>query len=88
VNLDAVRERYQSMVEEIASNRSVVAAFKDQLTASNRSLLDVLDSYQRYYQSRLDVTQLLVGETQNQLRVAHLAGTLLGAVGAGAVQER
>ena len=83
VNLDAVHDRYASMLQEIASNRSVVAAFKDQLTASNRSLLDVLDAYQRFYQSRLDVTQLLVGETQNRLKIAHLTGTLLSAVGAG-----
>jgi adhesin transport system outer membrane protein len=88
INLDAVPERYQSMLQEIASNRSVVAAFKDQLTASNRSLLDVLDAYQRFYQSRLDVTQLLVGETQNRLKIAHLSGTLLAAVGAAPAAAR
>jgi outer membrane protein TolC len=54
----------------------VVTAFRAQMVGSNRPLLDVLDAYQRQHQSRLDLTQALISEAQNQLRVAHLTGSL------------
>jgi adhesin transport system outer membrane protein len=36
----------------------------------------VLDAYQRLHQSRLDMTALVLGELQNQVKVAHLTGRL------------
>jgi len=79
-NLEAVAERYRSVREELDADRAVVKAFQAQLTAANRSLLDVLDAYQRLYQTQLDMTSLVIGETQNHLKVAHLTGTLMGAL--------
>lgn len=76
-NIDSAAERYRSTMEELQANESVVEAFKAQLTGSNRSLLDVLDAYQRLYQTRLDITQLVITETQHHLKVAHLTGSLL-----------
>lgn len=81
-NLEAVAERYRSVSEELEADRAVVKAFQAQLTAANRSLLDVLDAYQRLYQTQLDMTALVIGETQNHLKVAHLTGTLMAALGA------
>ena len=75
-NLDAADQRFRSVRDELDANTSVVAAFRAQMVGSNRSLLDVLDAYQRLHQSRLDLTQVLVSEAQNQLRVAHLIGML------------
>ena len=83
-NLGAVTERYASVREELAANKRVVAAFKEQMLGANRSLLDVLDAYQRLYQSKLDLTQLLINETQLHLKVAHLTGVLLPALSAAA----
>lgn len=80
-NLDSVNERYASVREELDADRAVVNAFQAQLTAANRSLLDVLDAYQRLYQTQLDLTTLVVGETQNHLKVAHLTGTLMAMLG-------
>jgi adhesin transport system outer membrane protein len=82
-NLDAVADRYRSVREELDANRAVVQAFQAQLTASNRSLLDVLDAYQRLYQSQLDLTALVVAEAQNHLKAAQLTGALAEALGAG-----
>jgi TolC family type I secretion outer membrane protein len=76
-NINSATERYRSVTEELQANQSVVDAFKAQLTAANRSLLDVLDAYQRLYQTKLDITQVVVTETQNHIKVAHLTGTLL-----------
>jgi outer membrane protein, adhesin transport system len=54
----------------------VVAAFNEQLFATNRQLLDVLDAYQRLYQSKVDLTNLVVTEAQVRLQVSHLLGLL------------
>ena len=75
-NLEASGQRYSAVREELESNAKVVAAFRAQMLGSNRSLLEVLDAFQRLHQSRLDLTQALVSEAQNQLRVAHLTGSL------------
>jgi outer membrane protein TolC len=75
-NLEASGQRYSAVREELESNAKVVAAFRAQMLGSNRSLLEVLDAFQRLHQSRLDLTQSLVSEAQSQLRVAHLTGSL------------
>jgi outer membrane protein TolC len=75
-NLEASAQRYAAVRDELEANAKVVAAFKAQMLGSNRSLLEVLDAFQRLHQSRLDLTQSLVSEAQSQLRVAHLTGSL------------
>jgi adhesin transport system outer membrane protein len=74
--LESVDERFKSVQDELESNRRVVDAFRVQLNSGNRNLLDVLDAYQRYHQSRLDLLQLSITEMQNQLRVSHLIAKL------------
>jgi adhesin transport system outer membrane protein len=76
-NLEATSERFDSVREELEANRKVADAFKAQLTNASRQLLDVLDAYQRLYQSRLDLSQVLIGEARNQLRLAYLTGSLV-----------
>ena len=75
-NLEASGQRYSAVREELEANAKVVTAFRAQMLGSNRSLLEVLDAFQRLHQSRLDLTQSLVSEAQSQLRVAHLTGSL------------
>lgn len=75
--LEAATARLASVREELEANRQVVEAFRAQLLGGNRSLLDVLDAFQRLHQSRLDITQLLVAQEQTRLRIAHLTGTLV-----------
>ena len=75
-NLDAAANRFTSVRDELSANERVVAAYRAQLVGANRQLLDVLDAYQHLYQSRLDLTQTLVSQAQNQIRVAHLTGLL------------
>lgn len=74
--LAGMDERFGAVREEMAANATVVAAFREQLVNGDRSLLDVLDAYQRYHQSRLDLAQLAVVELQNHVKIAHLIGVL------------
>jgi adhesin transport system outer membrane protein len=74
--IESINPRLESTRVELESNLKVVAAFREQLFASNRSLLDVLDAYQRLYQSKVDLTTLLVNEARTKLQVAHLSGRL------------
>ena len=82
-NLEAAAQRFNAVREELDANAKVVAAFRAQMLGSNRSLLEVLDAFQRLHQSRLDLTQSLVSEAQSQLRVAHLTGSLAAVFSAG-----
>lgn len=74
--LDSISPRLDSTLIELSANRKVVTAYREQLFAANRSLLDVLDAYQRLYQSKNDLVALLVSEAQTKLRVAHVTGRL------------
>jgi adhesin transport system outer membrane protein len=74
--IESINPRLESTRVELEANLKVVAAFREQLFASNRSLLDVLDAYQRLYQSKVDMTTLLVNEARTKLQVAHLSGRL------------
>lgn len=74
--LDSIRLQVAAVREEVRANRTVVEAFSEQLFATNRQLLDVLDAYQRYFQSKVDFTNLLVTEARLKLQVAHLLGRL------------
>lgn len=74
--LASIDSRFTAIRSEIDSNKKVVDAFNEQLFSTNRQLLDVLDAYQRLYQSKVDVTNLLITEAQVQLQVAHYLGQL------------
>ncbi|MCA3254985.1 MAG: TolC family protein [Alphaproteobacteria bacterium] len=74
--LGSIGPRVAAVRDELAANRKVVEAYRAQLLASNRSLLDVLDAYQRLYQSRLDLTNVVILQAQATLRVAHITGQL------------
>jgi TolC family type I secretion outer membrane protein len=81
-NLEATSARFDSVREELEANRKVADAFQAQMTNASRQLLDVLDAYQRLYQSRLDLAQVLVVEARNQLRLAYLTGSLVDGLAA------
>ena len=72
--LDSIEQRFDAVRAEVRANRTVVTAFNEQLFSTNRQLLDVLDAYQRFYQSKVDLTNLVVTQAQVTLQVAHLLG--------------
>ena len=79
VNFNALRSvsgRINGVMQEIESNDLVLAAFNEQLFAANRSLLDVLDAYQRQYNSRTELTRLLTSEATAGLQMLLNMGQL------------
>lgn len=76
VVLGAVAEQLAAYRQQVDSNEAVVLAFTEQIRATNRPVLDVLEAYQTLFQSKIDLTNLLVTETQINLQVLHLLGEL------------
>jgi adhesin transport system outer membrane protein len=74
--LRAVSGRINGVRQEIESNDIVIAAFNEQLFAANRSLLDVLDAYQRQYNSRTELARLLISEATASLEMLRNMGKL------------
>lgn len=72
----AVNGRIDGVRQEMESNDIVLAAFNEQLFAANRSLLDVLDAYQRQYNSRTELTRLLIAEATAGLQMLRNMGKL------------
>ena len=79
VNFNAMRSisgRIDGVRQEMESNDLVLAAFSEQLFAANRSLLDVLDAYQRQYNSRTELARLLTSEATAGLQMLRNMGQL------------
>lgn len=74
--LDAVRERINPAVLELEANARVARTYDDQLLLGGRSLLDLLDAYQRLYESRLGLLQLVVVDAQQKYNLVRLLGRL------------
>ena len=62
--------------KELRANDKVTAAFDEQLFAANRSLLDVLDTYQKYYQSKANLVHLTITQIKTAYQVRQLIGDL------------
>lgn len=73
--LDSVRLQLSIAREENKANSQVAKAFDAQMASANRSLLDVLDTYQKLYQSRVSIVKLFVAERQATYQVLKDVGT-------------
>ena len=76
VVLRAISEQYTAYVAQVRSNEAVVDAFTAQIVSTNRPVLDVLEAYQSLFQSKVDLTNVVITETQLNLRVLYLMGEL------------
>ena len=74
--LHAVSARIAGVRKEMESNDIVLSAFNEQLFAANRSLLDILDAYQRQYNSRTELMRLMVSESTASLEMLRNMGQL------------
>lgn len=85
VVLRAISEQYDAYASQVQSNEAVVEAFTEQIVSTNRPVLDVLEAYQGLFQSKVDLTNVVVTETQLNLRVLYLLGELsVDSLGSGA----
>ena len=62
--------------QEYSANAKVAAAFDEQLFSANRSLLDVLDTYQKFFQSKINIVPLTISEIKTSYQIKQLIGDL------------
>lgn len=74
--VDAIRQRMEPAVKELEANMRVAKTYDEQLLLGGRTLLDLLDAYQRLYESRLGLLQLVVVDAQQKYNLVRLLGRL------------
>ncbi len=62
--------------QEYAANAKVATAFDEQLFSASRSLLDVLDTYQKFFQSKINIVHLTISEIKTSYQIKQLIGDL------------
>jgi outer membrane protein TolC len=62
--------------QEFASNTKVADAFDEQLFSANRSLIDVLDTYQKFYQSKLNIVRISIAQIKLGYQIKQIIGDL------------
>lgn len=77
--LDAVAPRFAAQREELLANAAAASGYESQPGGGGRSLLEVLDAYQRLHANRLELAALVIHEVQRTLQVAQLTGRLVPA---------
>lgn len=72
--LTAIKKRSDIARQEYETNATVADGFLEQLGTGSKQLLDVLDAYQRAYQSRIDFAQLLFLQSDISYQILRNAG--------------
>lgn len=72
--LSAIKKRSDIARQEYETNANVADGFLEQLGTGSKQLLDVLDAYQRAYQSRVDFAQLLFLQSDISYQILRNAG--------------
>ncbi len=78
--LNAASHRIDAVKKAVASNTRVAAAFEEQYVNGSRQLLDLLDAYERLYQSQVELGNLLVSEATAGFLVRRQMGELVDAI--------
>ena len=76
----AITKRSGIARQEYQTNSKVADDFLEQLGTGSKQLLDVLDAYQRAYQSRVDFANLLFLQSDISYQILRNAGTSLAPV--------
>jgi adhesin transport system outer membrane protein len=79
--LTAITKRTGIARQEYLTNTKVADEFLEQLSTGSKQLLDVLDAYQRAYQSRVDFAQLLFLQSDISYQILRNSGRNLSATG-------
>ncbi len=72
----STRGRIEAASREQAANLAVVRAYVRQMEGGARSIPDMLDAYQRLYQSRTDLVRLTIARTTLAYQILRLTGGL------------
>lgn len=74
--LDTVQVRIDTARKELAANREVVESFDVQFTAGRKSLLELLDAYERLYQARQSMLSAGLAGAQLYFQTLRVMGDL------------
>ena len=78
--LNAANGRVEALGQAVEANAKVVTSFEEQYATGSRQLLDVLDAYERLYQSQTELARLLVSEATAGFLVRRQMGELVDAI--------
>ena len=78
--MNSANGRIEAVTQAVEANSKVAVAFEEQYMAGSRQLLDLLDAYERLYQSQLELTALLVAEAQASYLMRREMGELEPAI--------
>ena len=78
--LNAANGRVEALGQAVQANAKVVTSFEEQYATGSRQLLDVLDAYERLYQSQTELARLLVSEATAGFLVRRQMGELVDAI--------
>ena len=75
--VNAARERESILRRAVDANERVVKGFEDQYKEGNRSLFDLLDSYEQLYNSRLNLMRVVIAKAQALYQIRKQMGELV-----------
>lgn len=78
--LTAAEGRVPVLEQAVDSTNKVVTAFEEQYLNANRPLFDLLDAYERSYSSRVDLSKVLLAESQAGHTLRQQMGELVAAL--------
>lgn len=78
--LNAASGRIQAVNQAVESSRNVATAFEEQYLAASRPLLDLLDADERLYQSKVELSRLVIAETGAGFLIRRQMGDLVPAI--------
>ena len=78
--LNAANGRVDALGQAVQANAKVVVSFEEQYAAGGRQLLDLLDAYERLYQSQTELARLLISEATAGFLVRRQMGELVDAI--------
>ena len=78
--LDAAQRREDILRKSVQTNERVVSGFEEQYKNGNRSLFDLLDSYQQLYASRLNLMRIIFANAQASYAVRRQIGDVVPSI--------
>jgi len=78
--LNAANGLIDSTASALESNAKVATAFEEQFLNGSRQLLDLLDAFERLYQSQNELSRLLISETSAAYLIRRQMGELIDAL--------
>lgn len=78
--LNSAGGRIDAVSQAVEANAKVTTVFEEQYLAGSRQLLDLLDSYERLYNSQIELARLLIAESSAGFQIRRLMGELVPAI--------